>query len=205
MARAVLRDLLGRYTRRDPRALRLTADAAGKPHLGRGRGERGLQFSIAHSGHLAVYAFATAGALGADVEDGSKPADCIALARRALGSEASKRLSHSSAAAVRKEFLRDWTRREADFKCLGGSTADFVDRQSAHRDPWRMQLERLPGAPHGAAAVTTLPAPLEVRLWVYRERPFGNAAEPADSVDAHRTCPSSSITIAQTWGSWREA
>lgn len=114
-ARGILRDLLGRYLRVAPAALRFSYSPSGKPSLA---GE-GLFFNLSHSGGLALYAITRAGEVGVDVErirpgfaSSGIPEDFFAprevAALRAL-----------PAGQQDEAFFRCWTLKEAFLKARG--------------------------------------------------------------------------------------
>ena len=119
-ARGVLRALLGAYLEEDPRALRFEADAGGKPRLA-GHPDRAISFNLSHSGSHALFAFARAGAVGIDIECARPGTDRLALAARAFGPSAARRLRTLEDSEREREFLAMWVRREALVKCMGTS------------------------------------------------------------------------------------
>jgi 4'-phosphopantetheinyl transferase len=163
-SRGVLRALLGRYLRSDPRALAL--GARGRPELAdRGGPRHELCFSLAHSGQLALYALYAGERVGVDIEVArppeARPRDHVALARRAFGAEQARRLAGLERAPREVEFLRLWTRSEAALKCVGagmgargGSTLD--------RAGWIAELDV---GPRAAGAVACGHAPRSVSTW----------------------------------------
>ncbi len=68
VARASLREILGRCLDADPRAVGFTYGDKGKPALAAPTGALDLQFSLAHSAHLALYAVTLDCPVGVDVE-----------------------------------------------------------------------------------------------------------------------------------------
>jgi 4'-phosphopantetheinyl transferase len=149
----LLRALLGRYLRQDPRSLRFVTGEHGKPAL-IGDGAPELAFNMSHSGELALYAFSRAGAVGVDVEVARRPIDEIAIAKRTLGASEAARLQALDPKTRRQEFLRAWTRHEAELKCLGvgiGGGAAAIDKSGL----WVAGLEL---GPDVAAVATEQPA-----------------------------------------------
>ena len=69
LTHALLRQLLARYTDREPGALSFTASADGKPELSPNADASGLHFNLSHSGRWAILGVTTAGRIGVD----SKP------------------------------------------------------------------------------------------------------------------------------------
>jgi 4'-phosphopantetheinyl transferase len=179
-SRAMLRALLGRYLQLPPSALQIVNDERGKPSLlaagGRQTRVRSPCFSLSHSGHLALYGFAAAGAIGVDVQlarveprgSGERrwrtPRDHVALARRAFGKREAERLRALPVRLREAEFLRLWTRYEAELKCLGIGIGGERARLGADRWVLDLDLERREQLPP-AAAVVAARAPRTLRLW----------------------------------------
>ena len=177
-AHGLLRALLGNYLRRDPRTLRFTAGVQGKPALrpspddarsaqaDRAGGPGRLSFNLSHSGQLALYAFTRTGEVGVDVEVARRPLDTLAVAARAFGPAAARRLGLLDPALRQREFLRAWVRHEASLKCrgtgIGGASAGV-----AGGEPWIAELDVGAGAT-GAVALTAPPA--GVRCWKVTDR-----------------------------------
>ena len=187
-AHGLLRVLLGRYLDADPRRLRFVAGPHGKPALlGGALGSRTaasssrLSFNLSHSGHLAVYAFSKARAVGVDVEVAGRALNVGAIAVRAFGPAEARRLGELDPAARKGEFLRAWTQQEAKLKCrgtgIGGRAVDYGERKL-----WTSELEM---GVRGRAAVAVERQPHELRCWDWREltgRPGGR--RPADGAVA---------------------
>lgn len=170
-SRGVLRELLAGYLRVRPRAVALSVGRHGKPQLA-GDGRSALSFNLSHSQQLALYAFAAAGSVGVDVEvvraEGAQgTGDRVALARRVFGEQQARRLKALQPAAREHEFLRLWTRHEAELKRRGSGigAAGGADRvgEGTREEPWIVELDL------GARAVAALAAergsPAELRLW----------------------------------------
>jgi 4'-phosphopantetheinyl transferase len=174
-AHGVLRQLLGRYLGRDPRTLRFSTGAHGKPALlddpprspaapqRMAARPAGMSFNLSHSGHLALYAFSAIGPVGVDVEVARRPIDELAVAARAFGPAEVRRLAELDPSIREQEFRRAWVRHEAALKCrgtgIGGAAA-----QSSGREPWIAELEVGPRAA-GAVAAERLPRELRCRDW----------------------------------------
>ncbi len=116
-AHAALREILAGYLGCDARAIHFERDPGGKPRTA------GIEFSVSHSGELALAAVARATAVGVDVERIRRLPDAAAIAGRFFPPE--------EAAAVRANpecFFRLWTRREAWLKAEGTGLAG-INRQ----------------------------------------------------------------------------
>jgi len=143
-SRGVLRALLGRYLRQDPRSLRLIVGAHGKPALAGDAAEpqaarraapeaaSRLSFNLSHSGHLALYAFSESGDVGVDVEVARRAMNEVAIAARVFGPAQAKHLQELDPDSRRREFLRAWVRHEAERKCLGVGLFGGEDAPEQH-------------------------------------------------------------------------
>lgn len=172
-SRGVLRELLGRYVQLDPHTLRFATGTHGKPALpedpcaATGIADLAppsatpLSFSLSHSGNLALYAFTRTGPIGVDVEVARRRIDAISIARRAFGAAEAERLAGLERRAAEQEFLRAWTRYEAELKCLGTGIGGADSATGGHA-VWIAQLEV---GPRAAAAIAAETPPRELRRW----------------------------------------
>jgi len=162
-AHGVLRALLGRYLRREPRELRFTVGKHGKPSLA----ERPVSclFNLSHSGDLALYAFSRTTAVGVDIEIARGARDEVALAARVFGEAHARRLAALAPAAREREFLRGWVKHEAALKCQGVGLGASDAQRAGERDLWIAELD---GGPRGAAAVAAEQPPRELHCWDWR-------------------------------------
>jgi 4'-phosphopantetheinyl transferase len=158
--RGVLRALLGRYLKLDPRALEFSLGEQGKPSL-KTPGARPLQFNLSHSGELALYAVSHAGAVGIDVETARRRVDELGVAARVLGDAEAERLRALDPEARTREFLRAWVLHEAAIKCRGAGLGRPATG-SPPREQWTAELDVGPTA---AAAVVAEHRPSELELW----------------------------------------
>jgi 4'-phosphopantetheinyl transferase len=175
LARAVLRELLGRYLQVNPRVLRFAIGSSGKPALvgvpsaatSRGSYYLGLPsgarrcFSLSHSGRLALYALAATSSVGVDVELARRSLDHVAIATRAFGSERAHELQQLDPVDREQRFLLSWARRESTLKC-GRPIGDDPEAEQWSSEPW---LTDLAVGPRAAAALTVSVPPSAVRCW----------------------------------------
>ncbi|HWG08535.1 MAG TPA: 4'-phosphopantetheinyl transferase superfamily protein [Solirubrobacteraceae bacterium] len=122
-SRGVLRELLARYAAGQADRVELSIGSNGKPECSR-RGGGDLFFNLSHSRNLALYAFSGDAPVGVDIEvmRGERAragVDRIRVGRRALGEHEARRLSQVAPERREWEFLRAWTRHEAELKRLG--------------------------------------------------------------------------------------
>jgi len=161
-SRGLLRALLGRYLQQDPSSLRFVTGEHGKPALA-DHASPELAFNMSHSGELALYAFSRAGDVGVDVEVARRPINEVAIAERTLGASEAARLRDLDPETRRREFLRGWTRHEAEMKCLGvgiGGGDGAVERGAL----WVAELELGAGA---AGAVASERPAHELCCWIW--------------------------------------
>lgn len=130
-SRVALRVLLGLYLDADPAGLDLRPSRDGRLTL---EASDAVAFSLSHSGALGLFAFTGGSPVGVDVESGRRPFDEIALARRLMGPADAERLSALEPELRRHELLREWTRREALFKC-GQDVAPWMTEFEVRRTP----------------------------------------------------------------------
>lgn len=169
-ARAMLLDVLGRYTGREPDELRIEQGAGGKPRLvglregAPGAGE--VRFNLSHSEDVTLVAVCKGREVGIDVESVGRGRagriDEVAIARRILGEAAAGRLEAVQESERRVEFLRAWTEYEAMVKCLGIGIGGARTRAQG-TELWTAELEVGAGAIAAVAVQGT--AGCEVRRW----------------------------------------
>jgi len=129
LARVTLRRLLGTYLNVPPETVVIHIDPNGKPRLGDSHAKADLQFNLAHSGDLALFAIAIGCDVGVDVEQIRPVAHADRIADRYFHPAESRAIA-SAADEVRDDnFLRCWAGKEAVLKSLGsgvtGSLATF--------------------------------------------------------------------------------
>jgi 4'-phosphopantetheinyl transferase len=156
VSHVALRLVLGELTGTAPESLRFErhcghcgGDGHGKPHLA---GHRDLDFSLSHSGELALIAVARGRRVGADVERVRPRTDVLAIARGSLSVRERRAIeSLGTDGARRAEFFRCWTRKEAYLKGIGVGLAGGLDTDPEAAQGW--QAESLLAPPGYEAAV----------------------------------------------------
>jgi 4'-phosphopantetheinyl transferase len=144
-SRGLLRTLLGSYLGQPPAQLEFVRGPHGKPSL-RTVGEE-LQFSLSHSRQFALVTVCRGGEVGVDVEVVREPTfEVVRLAERAFGKHEAEGLQLLDPDSRGREFMRKWTRREAELKCRGTGLGWAVEQIE---EPWVHELtlgSRLAGA-----------------------------------------------------------
>ena len=119
VAHGVLRLLLSRYLTVPPAELRFVAGPHGKPDLAAPSGDRPLRFNLAHSGELALFAFAVGREVGVDLEVINPRTVDPVIAERFFAPAESRRIVAQPPAERSHLFARFWTLKEAYLKAVG--------------------------------------------------------------------------------------
>lgn len=183
IARAVLRLLLARYLNLDPRRLRFSSNAYGKPVLAFSTPTPSLHFNISHSHDLALYAFAYARELGVDVEYMRPDIEYLSLARHSFSAYENQALRALSSVDLPQGFFNCWTRKEAYIKARGmglslpldqfdvslvpGEPAALLASREDPLAPQRWSLRSLDPAPGYAAALAVAGHDWQLSCWRY--------------------------------------
>lgn len=128
VSRGLLRQLIGRYLKRNPAQLRLIYGPNGKPELAGHETDHTLHFNLAHSGEIVLYAFSQERPIGIDVEKIRKLSDADGLAKRFFSAKeysAWRSLARRDRLAA---FFRCWTSKEAFIKALGEGLSYPLDQ-----------------------------------------------------------------------------
>lgn len=173
--RGMLRVLLGHYLGAPPERLHMCQNRWGRPELADQPAAGRLEFSVAHSRGLALYAFARGRAIGVDLEQIRAVAECERIARACLAGGERDALAalprHQRSAAL----LAYWVCKEAYLKAIGVGLAQPLRQVAIGMRPdgalslgagqgWRLHLFS-PGPGFVAALAAPEPAgPL--RRWL---------------------------------------
>ncbi len=119
-SRAWARRIIAYYMDVPPAELVFRLGDNGKPGVRPAGASAGLEFSLSHSGDLALLAIARGSRVGVDVEQRHRPAAYLALARRFFAPAEYLALKDIPDPEVLAErFLVCWTRKEAYVKATG--------------------------------------------------------------------------------------
>jgi 4'-phosphopantetheinyl transferase len=119
VAHGVLRMLLSSYLLIDPANLRFSSNPYGKPSVAPPPGEDRLQFNMAHSVDLALYAFSYGQRIGIDVEYMRKNVEYEQLARSYFSPREYTTLKTLPPPVQHEAFYLCWSRKEAYLKGIG--------------------------------------------------------------------------------------
>src|SRR5258708_19154038 len=127
-ARGLLRSLLGGYLGVDPARLVFIYGSHGKPMLPDTPVPSDLQFSLAHAGELAVYAFTRARRIGVDLEQRRPVPGADQIAGRFFSIRERESLAALSLGEKAIGFFNCWTRKEAYVKASGEGLSRPLDQ-----------------------------------------------------------------------------
>lgn len=125
ISRGILRALLGRYLHVDPATLAFEYETHGKPMLSLAQDWPKLQFNLAHSQDLVVYAIAVNHPVGIDVEYQRPMTDISEIAQRFFSKSEQQALQRLSGGAQKTAFFHYWTAKEAVLKATGQGLAEL--------------------------------------------------------------------------------
>jgi len=155
VTRGTLRTLLGSYLGVSPRELQFLYSEYGRPSLADGVSSATLNFNVAHSGEVALFAFARGRQIGIDVERVRRDFGTSEVAERFFSSAERIALRQLAEDDQHEAFFRCWTRKEAFIKALGEGLSHPLDQ---------FDVTLTPSEP--ATLLATRPDASEVRRWM---------------------------------------
>lgn len=129
-SRGLLRVLLSRYLAIAPDQVAFSYGPYGKPGLDLPT-DRPLQFNLAHSQELALYAFTWDHLIGIDLEKRKPVDDPINLAKRFFTAREAADLVSTPPAQQTERFLQYWTCKEAYLKAIGRGLGGLAEVEVA--------------------------------------------------------------------------
>ncbi len=126
-ARAILRQVLSRYVDKQPGQLEFAYGEHGKPALAGDCSSMGIEFNMSHAGEMALYAVASCGPVGVDIEYPRSRTNYMGIAERFFSIEEFEALNDLPTEARPTAFYRCWTRKEAYVKARGDGIAAGLD------------------------------------------------------------------------------
>ena len=115
VSRALMRYLIAKATRQDPKSLSFSTNEYGKPFL---VDLPDIHFNLSHSHGVAVCSLCRDTAVGVDVEDVGRHTD-LSIAKRFFSSFEAELVSNAPEAERIKLFFDIWTLKEAYIKAIG--------------------------------------------------------------------------------------
>ena len=146
VTRAMLRSILARYLGRLPQEICFQYERHGKPRLRAADSGAGLEFNLAHSHELVLYAVSRGRHVGVDVEHLQPVADLEQIAAVAFSHSEQATLSALACEQQVIGFFNCWTRKEAYVKARGDGLLmplDAFDVSLAPGEPAMLLANRL--------------------------------------------------------------
>lgn len=131
ISRGILRLLLGKYLKLDPRKIEFEYTSYGKPYLSF---ENALNFNISHSGNMASFAFFQYQEIGVDIEKIKDDFDVLELAQNFFSKTEITSLEEQSKDMLPRAFFRCWTRKESFIKAEGSGLSFPLDQFAVSLD-----------------------------------------------------------------------
>ena len=128
VSQGMLRMIIGKYTDIEPRQLQFYSGHRGKPYLMHTSGNVPLQFNLAHSKEIALYAFTCSREIGIDVEYVRDMPDAEKIALTTFSSLENKILQSLPEYQRQEAFFSCWVRKEAYIKAIGKGLYHALDR-----------------------------------------------------------------------------
>lgn len=152
VGRGLLRTILGRYLGMEPGDIRFSYGTFGKPTLEGPVERERLQFNVAHSGGLALYAFTRDRAIGVDVEQCRPLPDAEQLIERFFSAHEVATWRGLPPHERSPAFFNCWTRKEAFIKAVGDGLSHPLDQFEVSLTPGEpAKLLQTHGNPEAAA------------------------------------------------------
>jgi len=184
-ARGLLRVILGRYLKTEPRRLRFQYGPKGKPELAGDTSRRALRFNVSHSHGLALYAVTHDREIGIDVERIRPDVASEKIAERFFSPREAATLRELPAEVRQQAFYTCWTRKEAYLKAIGEGITLRLDQfevsvtpgepatlLSIHGDPKEASywsLKKLDPGPGFVGALAVKGHGWDLRCWHWEE------------------------------------
>lgn len=140
LSRVILRDILARYLGELPEEIALHYEPHGKPRLRTAHSGAGLEFNLAHSHELLLYAVSHKRRVGVDIERLQPMADLERIAAVAFSRTEQAKLSALTDKQQLIGFFNCWTRKEAYVKARGEGLSMPLDAFDVTLTPGRPAL-----------------------------------------------------------------
>ena len=126
--RGILRTIIAYYMDEEPNRLQFHSGRRGKPYLKQSFGDHTLQFNLAHSNEIALYAFTCNREIGVDLEYIRDMPDGEQIALNTFSLLENKILQSLPEHQKHEAFFNCWVRKEAYIKAVGDGLYRALDR-----------------------------------------------------------------------------
>lgn len=131
ISRGILRVLLGRYLKENPKEIEFEYSSYGKPFV---LHNDNIKFNISHSGNMAVFGFVKDVEIGVDIEKIKEDFDVLKLAKSFFSKDEIVALEKQPKEELSRTFFRCWTRKESFIKAEGSGLSFPLDKFSVSMD-----------------------------------------------------------------------
>lgn len=125
ISRSILKEIIGTYLNVKAKEISITYNPFGKPCLDESINPVNLDFSLAHSHELVVYAITRKRRVGVDLEYIHREINHEKIGRRFFTKRENRIIESLPETKKREAFFNCWTRKEALLKAIGGE--DILD------------------------------------------------------------------------------
>jgi len=140
VGRSMLRTIIGQYLGLDPSDIQFSHGRNGKPALACKQDADRIQFNVAHSHEIVLYALTSHGTVGVDVELVRQIPNAEAISQRIFSVAEYSRFCEIPPYQRTEAFFNGWTRKEAYVKAIGDGLSMALDR---------IEVSLVPGEPAG--------------------------------------------------------
>ena len=133
--RSLLRTILSQYLSVEPSRVQFGYGPYGKPHLAGEFDNDLLQFNLAHSHELAVYAFTHKRQVGVDLEYIQPLSDIERISSQFFTAQENRKIRELDSSARLLAFYHCWTRKEAYVKAVGTGLTQPLDQFEVSVEP----------------------------------------------------------------------
>lgn len=186
VAHGLLRAILSRYLKREPKELRFCHGPFGKPALAGVRGGNALRFNMARSHGLALYAVTNEREIGIDLEYIRSDLYVGDIAGEFLSQQETDALNALPEHLRRKALFSFWTRKEACLKATGEGlsvplkqlevslapevTGNLLTPHGKYREDVHWSLRDLDAGPGYAASVSVEGFDWRLKCWQWENK-----------------------------------
>jgi 4'-phosphopantetheinyl transferase len=162
ISRSILKEIIGKYLDVNAKDISITYNLYGKPCLDESINPEHIDFSLAHSHELVVYAISRQRRVGVDLEYIHRELDHEKIGYRFFTKRENKIIKSLPETHKREAFFNGWTRKEALLKAMGddeildfhnievslspGEVARIIDSNDKNIDASEWQI--IPFSPH---------------------------------------------------------
>lgn len=144
LVRAMLRIIVGLYTRQEPRNVRLEKDTSGKLMVASSPNTP-LQVTVSHTHDRALIAVSGYAHIGVDIERVVYRRNMDEIAKKVFSETQNQLLISCSPAKRQRQFHAFWCRKEASAKVSGSGFMSMFQKETTKREMYHIEIVQPPG------------------------------------------------------------